>query len=440
MEAKRKEAERIVRVLREAGFEAYFAGGCVRDMVMGSEPTDYDIATSARPDQVMELFPRTFDVGAQFGVVVVHTPAGDFEVATFRSDAEYSDGRHPDRVAFCSAREDVLRRDFTINGMLFDPVADELFDWVGGREDISLRRIRTIGDPQRRFEEDHLRLLRAVRFACRFGFSIEPETYRAMTRTAPMLAQVSTERVRDELVRILTGPNAGRALRLMHDCGMLGVILPEVEAMVGVGQPPEFHPEGDVFEHTCRMLDLAHNPSPELAMGILLHDVGKPATQRFRDRIRFDDHDRVGELKAREICRRLRFSNDQTDHICSLVAGHMRILTAKDMRLSTLKRLLAEPRFEEHLELHRLDCLASHGKMDVYEFLLEQMEALGREGVEPPPLVSGRDLIELGYQPGPVFGEILGAVREEQLEGRLTTREAALNWIRERWPGGAQRR
>jgi len=434
MDAKRAEAERIVRTLRGAGYEAYFAGGCVRDMVMGREPSDYDIATSARPEDVARLFLRAYEVGAKFGVVVVHGDTADFEVATFRAEAEYSDGRHPDRVKFSTAREDVLRRDFTINGMFFDPVSGEVLDWVGGREDIRLRRIRTIGEPERRFAEDHLRILRAVRFACRFGFSVEPETYRAMAASARALERVSAERVREELVRILTGPNAGRALRLMHDCGILAVILPEVEEMCGVEQPAEFHPEGDVFEHTCRMFDLAREPSPELAMGILLHDVGKPCTQTFRERIRFDDHDREGALRTKEICRRLRFSNEETAHITSLVANHMRILSAKEMRLSTLKRLLALPRFEEHLELHRLDCLASHGKLDVYEFLRDRMQTLRREEIAPAPLVTGHDLIALGYRPGPLFGRILSAVREEQLDGRLDSREAALKWIRERWP------
>ena len=434
MDAKRAEAERIVRTLRGAGYEAYFAGGCVRDMVMGREPSDYDIATSARPEDVARLFPRAYEVGAKFGVVVVHGDTADFEVATFRAEAEYSDGRHPDRVKFSTAREDVLRRDFTINGMFFDPVSGEVLDWVGGREDIRLRRIRTIGEPERRFAEDHLRILRAVRFACRFGFSVEPETYRAMASSARALERVSAERVREELVRILTGPNAGRALRLMHDCGILAVILPEVEEMCGVEQPAEFHPEGDVFEHTCRMFDLAREPSPELAMGILLHDVGKPCTQTFRERIRFDDHDREGALRTKEICRRLRFSNEETAHITSLVANHMRILSGKEMRLSTLKRLLALPRFEEHLELHRLDCLASHGKLDVYEFLRDRMQTLRREEIAPAPLVTGHDLIALGYRPGPLFGRILSAVREEQLDGRLDSREAALKWIRERWP------
>lgn len=432
--ALRSDAEKIVRSLREGGHEAYFAGGCVRDMVMGVAPEDFDIATSARPEEVMALFPRTAAVGAQFGVVLVHMQTADYEVATFRADMGYSDGRHPDRIEFCSAREDVLRRDFTINGMLYDPIEEKLLDWVGGRDDIRRRTIRTIGESERRFEEDKLRLLRGVRFACRLGYAIEENTYEAMCQKAAKLAEVSTERIRDELVRILTGLNAGRALRMMHDIGLLAAILPEVEAMSGVGQPPEFHPEGDVFEHTCMMFDAAENPSPELAMGILLHDVGKPGTQTFAERIRFDEHEREGEIVARKICRRLRFSNEQAGHIAALVGNHMRFSMAKRMKLSKLKRLLAMPRFEEHVALHRLDCVASHGKLDVYEFVTQKLAEFTREELQPEPLVNGKDLIAMGYPPGPIFGEILRAVREEQLDGRLNTREDAVAWIRERFP------
>jgi len=437
----RHNADEIVRVLREHGHEAYFAGGCVRDMVMGVEPQDYDISTSARPETVMELFPKTNAVGAQFGVVLVHMGGADYEVATFRADAEYADGRHPTAVEFCSAREDVERRDFTINGMLFDPIEGKVLDWVGGREDIRRKVVRTIGEPESRFEEDKLRMLRGVRFACRLGFAIEQATYDAMRRKADELGVVSAERIRDELLRILTQPHAGRGLRLMHDVGFLRVILPEVEAMCGVEQPPEFHPEGDVFEHTCMMFDIVDGPSPELAMGILLHDVGKPGTQTFTDRIRFNEHDREGGVTARAVCRRLRFSNDQVEHISELVAQHMRFAAAKRMRLATLKRLLALPRFEEHLELHRLDCLASHRKLDIYDFLRRKLEEFSEEELRPEPLINGRDLLAMGYPQGPVFGRILSEVREQQLEGNLDTREAALEYVRERFPlegGGCQ--
>jgi poly(A) polymerase len=431
-EALRRDAEEIVGALRASGQEAYFAGGCVRDMVMGIDPHDYDIATSARPDQVMDLFPRTSSVGAAFGVVLVHRESGDFEVATFRTEDGYSDGRHPDAVRFASAREDVLRRDFTINGMMYDPVRKEVLDWIGGREDIRRRVVRAIGEPEDRFTEDKLRLLRAVRFAARLEYSIEEKTYAAMVRLAPRLGAVSIERIHDELLRILTGAHAGRAVRLMHDTGLLISFLPEIEAMVGVEQPPQFHPEGDVMEHTCIMLDAAQDPSPELAMAILLHDVGKPQTrtQFMDDRIRFDEHDRAGETIATEVCRRLKFSSDATDQIASFVGNHMRFMAVQRMKLSTLKRLLALPRFQEHLELHRLDCLASHGKLDNHDFLCRKMEELSREEIEPPPLITGRDLIAMGFIPGPIFQRILGEVMEEQLDGRLTTKSAAIEWVR----------
>lgn len=430
----RHDAEMIVRALRARGHDAWFAGGCVRDLAMQIVPKDYDIATSARPDEVMDIFPRTKAVGAQFGVVLVHADCGDYEVATFRADAEYSDGRHPDKVEFCSAREDVERRDFTINGMLYDPVKDETLDWVGGRKDIAQRLLRTIGEPDRRFAEDKLRMLRGVRFACRLGFAIEENTYDAIRRNAPGLAEVSAERIREELVYIFTGPHAGRALRLMHDMGLLRPILPEVEAMSGVEQPPQFHPEGDVFEHTCMMLDLAENPSLELAMGILLHDIGKPGTQTFSDRIRFNEHDHVGEVMVRSICRRLRFSGQQADQIADLVAQHMRFATAPRMKLGKLKGLLAMPRFDEHLELHRLDCLSSHRKLDVYDFVRQKLDEFTAEELRPDPLVDGSDLLALGYSQGPIFGRILASVREQQLDGSLNTRQEAVAYIGEHFP------
>ena len=431
-----KAAARIVKRLRDAGHEAYFAGGCVRDMVRGVEPEDIDIATSARPEQVSALFPKTFEVGAQFGVVIVHAPEADFEVATFRVEGAYVDGRHPESVAFTGAAEDVRRRDFTINGMLYDPLADEVHDWVGGRQDIASRTVRTIGNPEDRFTEDKVRLLRAVRFAARLGYSIEAETYAAMERMAPAIVQVSVERIRDELLRILTADGTGRGLRLMHDTGLLAPILPEIEALVGVAQPPQFHPEGDVFEHTCLMLDAARNPSPELAMGILLHDVGKPPTRTFDVRIRFNEHDAVGTEMAKAICRRLRFSNEQIERIAALVANHMRICTAPRMRLGKLKRLLAMDHLDEHLELHRLDCLTSHGKLDVYDFIRARKAEFTEEQLRPAPLLNGRDLMAMGYRPGPIFGEILSALEEEQLEGRLTDRASAEAWVRSRFPMG----
>ena len=435
----RTEAECIVKALRDAGHEAFFAGGCVRDMVMEMEPHDYDIATSATPEEITTLFPSTATVGAQFGVVVVHGEAGDYEVATFRADALYSDGRHPDRVRFCSAREDVRRRDFTINGMLYDPIEKKVLDWVGAQEDIKRGVVRAIGEPLERFSEDKLRILRAIRFAVQLGYAIEEETYSAICRCAPEIVAVSVERIRAELIRILTGPSAGRAVRVMHDTGLLAAVLPEVEVMAGVEQPPEFHPEGDVLEHTCLMLDSAENPSPELAVAVLLHDIGKPATQSFAERIRFNEHDRAGDAIAGHVCRRMRFSNEQTALITSLVRNHMRFMAVQRMKLSTLKRLLALPRFEEHLELHRLDCLASHGKLDNYEFLRRKMAEFSREDLEPAPLVSGRDLIGRGYPPGPIFRRILSAVRDEQLEDRLRTKDEAIAWVEKNFPLGPEK-
>jgi len=434
----RETATRIVEALRRAGHEAYFVGGCVRDRLMGLEPLDYDIVTSARPEQVQALFPSTVAVGAAFGVMVVVEEDHQFEVATFRSDGAYVDGRHPTTVRYGTAAEDIRRRDFTINGMLYDPTEDRVIDLVGGRDDIRGRLIRTIGDPLQRFEEDRLRMLRAIRFAARFDYGIEEATYEALGRLAAGLAEISPERIGEELLKILCGPNAGRSLRLMADTGLLPVILPEIQALVGLEQPIDFHPEGDVFEHTCRMLDLAEDPSPEMALGILLHDVGKPDTFQITDRIRFDEHDKVGAEKARLVCRRLRCSNAATERVVDLVDNHMRFAMVTRMRLSTLKRLLAMPYFDEHLELHRLDCLASHGKLDHYEFLLAKMDELSHEEIAPPPLINGHDLIALGYQAGPRFREILGAVSDAQLEGELHSHEEAIAFVRQRYPLDAQ--
>jgi poly(A) polymerase len=428
------EAIRLILALRTAGYEAYFAGGCVRDHVMGVAAKDVDIATSARPEEVQSLFPCTQAVGAHFGVVRVHTDTATFEVSTFRTDIGYSDGRHPDVVRFATAREDVERRDFTINGMLYDPLTGEVLDWVGGREDIRRRIVRAIGDPDARFAEDRLRLLRAIRFAARLDFAIEEATRTALLSHAPAVIEVSAERIRDELLAIITGVHAGRALRQMHETGLLAPILPEVEAMVGVRQPPQFHPEGDVFDHTCLMLDAAETPSPELAMAILLHDAGKPPTRSFDGRIRFNKHDRVGAQLAGDALRRLRCSSEQVAQVQSLVAEHMRLAQAPKMKTGKLKQLLGLPRFGDHLELHRLDCVASHRKLDVYHFLVRKREEFREEDLHPAPLLTGHDLIDLGYTPGPLFGEILDEVRERQFEGGLADRAAAVAWVKAHYP------
>ncbi len=430
-------ATTIVQTLRQQGFHAYLVGGCVRDLLLGREPKDYDVATNATPEQVMKIFPETYAVGAQFGVVLVPGPQGDVEVATFRSDIGYSDGRHPDEVRFSTdPREDVARRDFTINGMLLDPVSNEVLDFVGGRKDLDAKIIRTIGDPRQRFAEDKLRMLRAVRFAARFGYTIEPATFAAIEELADELQVVSRERVRDELTRMLTEGHARRAFLLLDESGLLPEVLPEISAMKGVEQPPQFHPEGDVFAHTLLLLENLPAPcSSALAWGALLHDVGKPATFRVApDRIRFDGHVEVGVKMAQEICRRLRFSTDETEQVLALIDNHMRFGHATRMKESTLKKFLRMPHFDEHLALHRADCLASHGDLSTYEFAQEKLAAIPPEKMRPSPLVSGDDLIAAGYAPGPRFREILNAVEDAQLEGRLPSRDAALAFVKNEFP------
>jgi poly(A) polymerase len=441
-------AKSIVETLRQHGFQAYFAGGCVRDLLLQRQPKDYDVATNATPRQVMEIFPETYAVGKQFGVVLVPAPtlqadceggthSGCIEVATFRSDIGYSDGRHPDEVRFSQhPREDVARRDFTINGMMLDPVTGEVLDYVGGREDLKLGIIRAIGDPQRRFAEDKLRMLRAVRFAARFEYAIEPATFAAVQKLAKQIDVVSRERVRDELTRMLTEGHPHRAFLLLDESGLLPEVLPEISRMKGVEQPPEFHPEGDVFVHTLLLLDYLPQPCPAtLAWGALLHDVGKPATFRVApDRIRFDGHVDVGVKIAEEICRRLRFSNDDTQQILALVDNHMRFADAMKMSESTLKKFLRLRSFDEHLALHRADCLASHRNLRTYEYILLKQAEIPPETMRPRPLVTGDDLIAAGHSPGPKFREILNAVEDAQLEGRLPSREAALEFVQREFP------
>jgi len=430
--ADREAAEAVVRRLREAGHEAYFAGGCVRDWLIGRVPEDYDIATDAPPEKVLSLFPGSVAVGAAFGVVLVKAGGSEFEVATFRADGPSADGRRPVSVRFCSAEEDVRRRDFTVNGMLYDPIEDRVLDWVGGRRDIARKVVRTIGDARERFAEDRLRMLRAVRFASDLEYAIEQDTYEAIHASAGRITQISVERIRDELFKILTlpGPRPARGVRLLLDTGLLEAILPEVARLAGVEQPARFHPEGDVFEHTCLTLEALRRRSPELTLAALLHDVGKPLTQTFEERIRFDEHDCVGAEMARGICARLRLSKGQTDRVVALVGQHMRIASARSMRPAKLKRLLADPWFEDHLELHRADCLASHAQLDVYDFLVRKREELSKEEISPAPLINGKDLIALGLQPGPLFSRILKDVRDRQLDGELNTRDDALAHVR----------
>jgi len=447
----RLHAIQVIRELRRHGFEAYLAGGCVRDLLLGLEPADYDITTDATPNEVMRIFPETYAVGAQFGVVLVPVPKDGereivpaehphaIEVATFRSDGIYSDGRHPDQVRYSeSPQEDVQRRDFTINGLLMDPLdGDRVLDFVGGRADLDAGIIRAIGDAERRLQEDKLRMLRGIRFAARLGYAIDPPTFAAIKKLAPQIHQVSRERVRDELTKMLTEGHARQAFELLESTGLLKEALPEIDRMHGVEQPPQFHPEGDVWIHTMMLLEqLPANCPRTLAWGALLHDVGKPPTFRVApDRIRFDGHVEVGVRMAHEICQRLHFSNDDTEQIEALVANHMRFADVERMKASTLKRFLRLPNFDEHLELHRIDCLSSHRDLSLYNFVSEKLRTTPPEQIRPEPLLSGRELIELGYVPGPRFKEILCAVEDAQLEGKLQNREEALELVRREFPG-----
>jgi poly(A) polymerase len=438
-------AETIVDRLRAEGYDAYFAGGCVRDLLLGRKPDDFDIATSALPETVLAMFPRTFAVGAHFGVILVADKIDGeeivTEVATFRSDGAYTDGRRPQSVRFSeSAEEDVVRRDFTINGMLLDPqllresgdLGKAVLDYVGGRADLRDRLVRAIGDADRRFDEDKLRMLRAVRFAARIDFEIELGTAAAIQKSAAHIANVSHERVRDELTRMLTDGRARRAFELLDRTGLLRTVLPEIARMQGVEQPPEYHPEGDVWVHTLMLLEqLPAGVSPTLAWGALLHDVGKPATfQRGPGRIRFNGHVEVGVRIAQDIARRLRFSNEETAQIVALVENHMRFGDVEKMKASTLKRFFRLQAFPEHLALHRMDCMASHGGLELYEYAKQRFEATPLEEVRPKLLVTGRDLIEVGLQPGPRFKELLAQAEDAQLEGRISSKEEGLVLIR----------
>jgi poly(A) polymerase len=426
-------AHEIVRKLRAAGHVAYYAGGCVRDLLSEHAPEDIDIATDARPDAVQKMFPRTYAVGAHFGVIVVLENDFQFEVATFRSDGAYIDGRHPVEVHFATAKEDAARRDFTINGMFFDPEKEEVIDFVGGREDLKCRLIRAIGDPAQRFAEDRLRMLRAVRFATVLGFEIDPATWNAIVASAVSITQISAERIREELVKIFLSPNRSRGWDLLDASGLMGAILPELEAMKGCEQPPQFHPEGDVFKHTRIMLEmLPAEASLPLVFSVLFHDVAKPPTAIVDEegRIRFNGHDRIGAEMTEQIMERLRFSRAEIDATVEAVRQHMVFKDVPNMRVAKLKRFMARPTFEDELELHRVDCASSHAMLDNYEFLLRKKEEFANEPIIPPSLVRGDDLIAMGMKPGPQFGEILEAVETRQLEGALKNREEALEWVK----------
>ena len=428
-------AKRVIAKLRGAGHQAYLVGGCVRDVLLGVKPKDFDIATDARPDRIMDLFPSSGRVGAHFGVVLVRDFFDQVEVATFRSDHDYLDGRHPEFVRFESdPREDVLRRDFTINGLMLDPDTGRVLDFVDGQVDLEHCIVRAIGDPNARFREDHLRLLRAIRFAARFGFEIEPATFEAIRRDHALILRVAVERVRDELVRILTDGGARRGFALLDQSCILADILPESARMKGVEQPPQFHPEGDVWNHTLLLLEQMSHPTVTLALGALLHDVGKPTTFRIADRIRFDGHVEEGVRLAHAIMSRLRFSREQIEQVGALVDNHMRFKDLPRMKESTLKKFLRLPEFDEHLELHRLDVMSSNRHLDNYELAKSKLGEYSERHLKPEPLVTGADLIGMGYQPGPVFSRILSTIEDAQLEGVIKTRGEAIHLIRETFP------
>jgi poly(A) polymerase len=432
-------ANSIVARLREHGHGAYFAGGCVRDLVRGEVPKDFDVATDARPEAVQAIFPRTYAVGAHFGVIVVLEGGFQFEVATFRSDGLYIDGRRPIEVHFSSAEEDAQRRDFTINGMFFDPIARKVIDFVGGRGDLEAKLVRAIGEPEKRFAEDRLRMLRAIRFATVLGYEIDGATWQALVDHADTIKDISAERIRDELVKIFLSSNRVRGFDLLDRSGLLRAVLPEMEPMKGCEQPEQFHPEGDVFQHTRLMLQLLpENVSIPLVFSVLFHDVAKPptATTDENGRIRFNGHDRLGAEMTEAIMERLRFSRAEIDATVEMVRQHMVFKDVPRMRVAKLKRFMARPTFEEELELHRVDCASSHRMMDNYEFLLGKQKEFANEPIIPPPLVRGDDLIAMGFKPGPKFGEILEAVETRQLEGALANREEALDWVRKEFASG----
>jgi poly(A) polymerase len=430
----------IIRRLRDAGWEAYLVGGIVRDLLLGRAPHDLDIVTSAPPDAVAALFPRSVPTGAEFGVVTVVADRRAFQVATFRREGPYLDGRRPSFVEYADLREDILRRDFTVNALVYDPLTDRILDFTGGLADLERRTLRTVGDPAARFGEDRLRLLRAVRFATELQFTIDPATLEAITALAPTISGVSAERVRDELLRILIAPERETGVRLLQSTGLLAVVLPEVAAMAGVPQPPDVHPEGDVLTHTCLALRHLADPSSVLALATLLHDVGKPPTLTVADRIRFHGHAEAGARIAERICRRLRLPAADTGAVVTLVRDHLRIGDLPQMRPGKATRFLRRADFLDLLELHRVDCLASHGDLGVYRWAAAARAALDAAGPPPPRLVTGDDLIALGYAPGPQFAEMLDAADVAQAEGEIQTAEEGRAWILARFPAGGGRR
>ncbi len=434
MDSNKAAAVEIIGKLQKEGHVAYLAGGCVRDMLRGEIPKDYDIATSALPEQITTIFSKTREVGVHFGVVIVIKENQAFDVATFRNDGSYKDGRHPEEVTFSTPEEDTARRDFTINGIFFDPISQKYIDFVNGRSDIEKKVVRAIGDPDLRFQEDHLRLLRAVRFAARFNYEIEEKTWKSIKLNASGISKISKERVRDELTKILLNENRVLGFDLLVDSGLMEHIIPEILQLKGCEQPPQFHPEGDVFVHTRLMLSLLKdNPSIELVLSVLLHDIGKPATYSFdeaADRIRFNGHDKLGGEMSNQILRDLKFSNSIIEDVVQMVANHMTFKDVQKMRQSKLKRFISRSTFSDEKELHRVDCLGSWGGLDNYDFLNEKMIEFANEPIIPAPLLTGNDLIEFGWAPGPNLGETLNSVQDLQLEGTLNSKEEALEWVK----------
>ncbi len=432
----KKRASEIIQKLRQNGHQAYFAGGCVRDYLRGVAPKDFDIATSARPDDILQIYPDGNTIGAHFGVILIRHQKWDFEIATFRADGESSNGRHPDQVTFTDAKEDAKRRDFTINGMFFDPVEKKIIDYVGGQEDLEKGLIRAIGDPELRFAEDYLRLMRAIRFATVLDFEIEKNTWQALKQHAPQITQISPERIRDELNRIWLSPRRVKGFDLLVESGLMKAIFPEIIHLQGCEQPPQFHPEGDVFIHTRLMLSLLPDEvdSLPLILSVLFHDIAKPATQTFDEadqRIRFNGHDRLGAEMTADILRRLRYKNNIIDDATVAVKHHMSFINVQDMRTAKLKRMMARPTFNDELELHRVDCLGSNGMLDNYKFIQQKETEFAAEPLIPPPLISGNDLKQLGWKPSPAMGEVLLQIQDQQLESKLSTREEALQWVKE---------
>lgn len=429
----RSKAKSIVHTLRQAGHESFFSGGCVRDSILGNEPKDYDIATAALPEDVLNLFPKSDSIGAHFGVILVKIDGDCFEIATFRHDGSYSDGRRPDDVTFTSAANDAVRRDFTINGIFENPLTGEIVDFVHGKADMEERTIRAIGKPEARFQEDALRLLRAIRFATKLSFDIEPRTWKAIQENAHLLQKVSVERINEEFSKILLDKNRATGIQLLTDSGLLAEFLPEFLDLIGCEQPPQFHPEGDVFVHTKIMLEmLGETDSLELCLAVLLHDIGKPATYTYNeeeDRIRFNGHDAVGAKMAETILKRMRFSSATIENVCSMVANHMNFMHVRQMRKAKLKRFMARETYSNEMQLHRVDCMSSNGITENYDFLRAQEEVFASEPLIPPALLSGKDLIDRGLKPGPEFKKILTDLQTEQLEGRITTTDEAHAWL-----------